>query len=828
MHGTTTRQPFVLAAFSACLSVTAVLLAVALPTTDASSNALVVALLAISFAAGQSFAIHVQIRRESVGFTLTTIPVVVGLAYCAPVAYVAASVVGSAVVLVIQRQQSVQKICFNLSLFGCESALAQTIFQWLRDGSDADMARGASAAAVAVVVAGVASSLALAIVMMISTGQFDARSNIGATLTGFFIDAATVSVGLLAVLLLDRAPAGLAVLAVLLGVLLSGSRSYTRLSWRHRRLTSLYGFTSAVGGINSTFDLAVEIMRQARDTLHCDVAEIHLPATVSRPSLSLRIDQTGKLEGLSAPGPLAELSSQGGPALVPRGAPRMSEDSSTASDAISVPLIAGGSTIGTLAVSDRWRYLPTFGAEDLQLFAALCDHAAVSLHGTLLLDQVRQNAAEREYQALHDTVTQLPNRRALLETASELTSGEDSAYAILAIDLIGFSDVNDTLGHSTGDLLLHEVGRRLLWNARPGYVARLGNDEFAVLLPLTGSVRDARLAATTALRSLQEPFELHGLMLETRVNAGLAVAPFHGSTPATILQRADAALAVAKRDEKSLHVYDLADDASSARRLQLVSDLRIAVAADTLDVYYQPKLDPRTGAVVGAEALARWQHPSEGFVPPDEFIPLAEHAGLVRALTASVLRTALAQCAEWRRAGHNIPIAVNLSPRILIDEQLPEEVAHALAHAGVPAHALTLEITETAVMSDVIVARRVLESLRAMGISLSLDDYGTGHSSLSYLATLPVNEMKLDKSFTLGLPADLSSLAIVRSTIDLGHQLGLVVVAEGVEEESARELLAEWSCDVVQGFFYTKPLPADAFDMWLRKHESSHLLPRAR
>lgn len=784
-------------------------------------------LIALAYAVSEIFVVHVQVRRQSLSFSVAEVAAVVGLVFVGPRQLVLACMLGSAVGLFLQRRQGVSKLAFNLSLFTLESVVAVTVFHSLADVSAPTSFRTLAAAALAVQVGVQVNNIALSAVISITSGRLDWEPLVGALLARVLIEGAATCIGLLVVVLVVKEPVALVLLAGVVLLVLWASRAYSRLDWRHRRVEALYTFTKAVSGIDQLDPLAEAILRAARDTLHCDIAELMLAPTPSFAGAAREMRASGELTVLPAPSPLGTLAVAGRRVLLPRGSDQALDLGLPANaDAISIPLTSGGQVFGTLSVAARWPYLPAFSDEDVQLFSSLCDHAAVTLQGALLIDQIRENAAEREYQALHDTVTQLPNRRALIETAARRSEELRGSYAILALDLLGFSDVNDTLGHVTGDLLLHEVGRRLLWNSSPGHVARLGNDEFAVLLPDVDDARQATLAARAVLRPLQEPFALQGLTLDVRVNAGLAISWLHGTDPTMLSQKADVALAVAKREDAPLHLYDVQDDVRGSRRLQLVSDLRLAVAAETVEVYYQPKLDPSTGRVVGAEALARWQHPTEGYVSPDEFIPLAEHAGLIRELTSFVLRTALAECVRWRRAGHDMTIAVNVSPRILTDEQLPIDVAEALARVGLPPHALTLEITETAVMSDVATARRVLESLHSMGIALSLDDFGTGHSSLSYLATLPVHEVKLDKSFTLGLPHDPSALAIVRSTIALGHELGLSVVAEGVERDDARSLLAEWNCDVVQGYFYTRPLPLGPFDAWLNEHSGAGLTLR--
>jgi len=333
-------------------------------------------------------------------------------------------------------------------------------------------------------------------------------------------------------------------------------------------------------------------------------------------------------------------------------------------------------------------------------------------------------------------------------------------------------------------------------------------------LPPSIDVEDARAHTAALVAALSVPFPVRGLSVDVRLSAGLARAPEHGDEPSDLLRHADTALYAAKQPRRDVGVYDsTADDASA--RLQMTGDLRDAIAEGSLEVHYQPKADPVTGRPIGMEALVRWTHPVHGRVSPDEFIPLAEHTGLIRPLTTLVLDAALRACARWRRSGHHLGVAVNLSTRSLADADLPAQVRTALAAARLPAAALTLEITETAVMHDLTRSLGVLQELRALGVRLSVDDFGTGQSSLAYLKRLPIHEVKIDKGFVTGLADDRGDAAIVRAAIDLGHALGLRVVAEGVEDGTTQALLAGWGCDLVQGYHVSRPLRAADVDDWL-------------
>jgi diguanylate cyclase (GGDEF)-like protein len=396
-----------------------------------------------------------------------------------------------------------------------------------------------------------------------------------------------------------------------------------------------------------------------------------------------------------------------------------------------------------------------------------------------------------------------------VQQAVQLATRTGARVGILLIDLDRFKEINDTLGHHTGDALLRQVGPRLQEALRGSdTMARLGGDEFALLLP---DIPDAAAAVTVADKvtaALHAPFALEGIAVPTDASIGVALYPDHGRDVDTLMQRADVAMYVAKRDHRAHAVYAPEQDEYSPTRLALVGELREAIARGELVLHYQPKFDLRTGELSSAEALVRWHHPSRGEIPPGDFIPLAEHTGLIHPLSLHVLDQALAQCRAWRDEGFDIGVAVNVSPHNLVGGALPGDVARLLAKWGVPAGSLRIEITESTVMGDPVRARQVLEQLQAMGVALAVDDFGTGHSSLAYLKRLPVDELKIDRSFVMNMASDDNDAVIVRSTIDLAHNLGLRVVAEGVECEDAARTLAELGCDLAQGYYFSRPLPA--------------------
>jgi diguanylate cyclase (GGDEF)-like protein len=429
--------------------------------------------------------------------------------------------------------------------------------------------------------------------------------------------------------------------------------------------------------------------------------------------------------------------------------------------------------------------------------------------------EVRAYNEVRE-QARTDELTGLPNRRALLERATTVltTSSTRSPAALLLLDLDGFKEVNDGLGHSAGDELLRQVGPRLRGGLRPGdLLARLGGDEFAVLLPGTG-LDDAQACAAVLRELLLQPFTVEGIRLHIGVSIGVATAPVPAATVKELLRCADVAMYTAKTAREGVHVYVPDPHGGTGDRLRTMEELRTALDRGELRVHLQPQVDLVSGAVAGTEALVRWEHPTRGLLTPAELLPAAEQAGLMRRLTDTVLELSLAAATRWWPA-HPVPVSVNLSAASVTDLDLPLKVADALGRHRLPPEALTLELVEDTLMADPERGRTVLGELRRLGVRTSIDDYGTGYSSLAYLRHLPADELKLDRSLTADVDRDRRAAAIVKHTVALAHDLGLRLVAEGVEDAATGAVLARLGCDVAQGFAIARPLPVEEFLRWL-------------
>jgi diguanylate cyclase (GGDEF)-like protein len=439
-------------------------------------------------------------------------------------------------------------------------------------------------------------------------------------------------------------------------------------------------------------------------------------------------------------------------------------------------------------------------------------------HLATAFNQMQSAIAAREdqimFQATHDALTGLPNRALFLDRLTQAIAAAKrnrGAAGMVMMDVDRFKEINDTLGHHFGDQLLIEIGRRLTQTYPGGTVARLGGDEFAIVF------HDAKDVAARVMAAFDELFVLGDVSIEVNASLGIATYPEHADDAGTLLRRADVAMYDAKRNQSGVAVYEPGRDEHSLRRLSLMMDLRQAIARDELELYFQPKVDVRSEQVLHAEALVRWNHPTHGVMRPDEFIPLAEQSGRIGLITKWVIRKAIAQCAAWRAEGLDLTVAVNLSALDLFDSELPTLISGLLSEAGLPAEKLLLEITESAIMKDAAYAQKVLRDLKRRGMCLAIDDFGTGYSSLAHLKRLPVDELKIDKSFVQSLSATANDdLVIVRSTIELGHNMGLVVIAEGVETAESWGILREMGCDMAQGYLWSAPLPAGKFREWVR------------
>jgi len=424
-----------------------------------------------------------------------------------------------------------------------------------------------------------------------------------------------------------------------------------------------------------------------------------------------------------------------------------------------------------------------------------------------------------KHQALHDALTGLPNRVLLHDRVEQTILGMrryGTPFALMFLDLDGFKEINDAFGHHTGDVLLTKVGARLRAHLHANdTIARLGGDEFAIVLDNLADASTAAHIGRRLLSALQQPFEIEGHKLVVGASIGVVHCPEHGADPTTLMRRADVAMYAAKAAGAGIMIYDSQQDAHSPARIRLIGELRSSIDDAHMALHYQPEIELASGRVARAEALLRWNHPDRGLLLPDEFLPLVAQNELIDRLARWVLQTAIRDCREWMDAGHDIGVSVNLSPHNLRDSRLPQFIAHTLAAAGLPPSSLTIEITESGILEQATLAAGSFQQLRDIGVGLSIDDFGTGYSSLMHLKHLPFTELKVDRAFTNEMLVNKHDAAIVRSTIDLGHELGRSIVAEGVETRDVLECLRKYRCDFVQGYFISPPLEKSALREWL-------------
>jgi len=431
------------------------------------------------------------------------------------------------------------------------------------------------------------------------------------------------------------------------------------------------------------------------------------------------------------------------------------------------------------------------------------------------------------HDATHDTITDLPNRILLLdrlEQAIQTVRRQKSMLALLILDIDNFKEINETLGHFSGDRILKQIVSRLRGVVRKSdTLARMGGDEFAIILPMVPKEEDIIHVIKKIQKIFIEPFSLEGLSLEVQYCIGVAIFPQHGKEVDTIIQRANVAQCAAQQSFHKFVIYSSNLDKQSPHRLTMTGELRQAIENDELVLHFQPKINVQSNSVTGVEALVRWQHPEHGFMPPDDFIPVAERTGLIKPLSIWVLNHALGQGEKWHKQNLKLNIAINLSPTTFLDPELPDLIIGMLSLYDIPADFVTLEITEGCMIKNPDLAMEILNQLTNKGIKVSIDDFGTGYSSLVYLKQMPANEVKIDKSFVTDMLKNENDAVIVKSIIDLGHNLGLKVVAEGVEDMKTAIQLKSLGCDLLQGFYFSKPLSSDNFLNWLSEKNKSYL-----
>lgn len=774
--------------------------------------------VATAFFAVEAGALHIEIRRQTHSLSLSGLPLLLGALSVGPVPLVVARLVGGGIALVLIRRRTGLKLAWNLCLFAAETAVAMAIAAPALTGGAPQGLVDWTILLAALLAAEATSLVAVPIVIMLAEGELRlslfaqiGRSQLVAVVgAAFSVITAAAMLATPGLLLLALVPvAGVVVLLHIHG----------ELGKQHHDLRQIHSFTMAIGA-RHPLDAALE---ELTSILRCRGAALVTDAGDGTILIRTHLDNDlVSLEMTSSPG-LAETDGHPGPepastsgAGVPASVVTVGGDAPShpldrvleqlgASRGLAVGLDAAAGGRTHLVTFDRLGASPTFGPEEVNLFESMAAALGARLAADNLLEELQR-------QATVDALTGLANRVTLEQALDRRLVDRDGGGAVLVLDLDGFKHVNDSLGHQVGDELLKTLARRIEAMTRPGDVAaRLGGDEFAVLigtLPASGTI-DTRLEQLAT--QLTQPVSLDGITLELNVSIGAALWPDDGVTGRDLLRHADMAMYEAKRTHQRWARYDPAVDHASADRLALMGQLRDAIEQRQLEIHLQAQVRSDTGDLVGAEALLRWNHPELGMIPPARFIPLAEHSSLASEVTQFVLEEATRVANRLHGEGLALTISCNLTGRDLLDRDLPHFLAGLLERTGVPASSLTLEVTEGSLIADFDTAITNLITVRGLGCRTSVDDFGTGYASLQYLQRLPVDEVKIDRAFVSGVATNPNDRAIVTSTTRLLQDLGLEVVAEGVEDATTMGVISDIGCDIVQGYHISRPVPEAEF-----------------
>ncbi len=767
------------------------------------------------FVIAETARIQIEVRRHAVQLSITEVPLLLALYFLSPLTVFAVRLLAAIVLMVVRRSDPVKQV-FNLANFAAGTAVACLIVSVY--GNTGTITPASWGILIGAVVADVLVTLVAVLgVITLIQGRIApddlALSASSALLAGLINAIAGVAV----LILLEQSKWAIVLLVVIAAVAATLYRAYARFLRQHKGLADIYELTRAVAEHTYDGTLIDVLLRQVRGLLHAESSTLWLAPQGRYPEvlLSARADDKGLLDLSTTPRVVRERAVETGRTVAasPKaGDPDMRGALREAGlkDVIVTPLRSGNTVIGTVEVVGHLIRNLTFTNNDVRLMETVAAQASVTLENSRLVDRLR-------FDANHDGLTGLPNRRrmvAALEEAVKIKAAGE-IVAVLVLDVDGLRDVNESLGHAAGDSVLVEFASRLRQlSPAAALVGRIGGDKFAVTMRMADV--DAALAFGGSLRqSLQLPMEIGSLRIDIDSAVGISAHPDHGSDPEQLLQQADVATQAAKAQTPPIQLFDPSLETMSVRRLGLASDLRRALDNGDLDLFYQPKVMLHNRQLVGVECLARWEHPVHGPIPPEDFVAIAEHTGQLGRLNEFVLREALRRARDWVRDGRSMPISVNVSPKSLVDHDFPDQVTSLLDEYGIDPDLLTLEIKEDSPAGDTDRQLPVLRRLDAIGVRLAVDDFGTGYSSLAYLRRLPVDEVKIDRSFVQGMATDPGELAIVRAVVDLARHFELRVVAEGVESERTLSLLADMGCDIGQGFLFSRPLPYDRLEAWL-------------
>ncbi|HVL88877.1 MAG TPA: EAL domain-containing protein [Actinomycetota bacterium] len=785
--------------------------------------------LAAGFFAAEIFVVHIQLRRDDYSFSLSEIPLVLGLFFASAEAVIFAHVVGAGAALIVHRRQSLLKLAFNVSHFLLEVSLAVAAFRLFAGVQVTVGVMDSIAAMLVTLIATWAALFMIFTAVAMSQGSRNLTGLSRALVLGSVTTLTNSSIGLVGVTILGSSPASIWLLAVPSITLFIAYRAYTSEQTKHESIEFLYQSTSILHKAQEMESAMLSLLEQTRQMFRAEIAQIVL----------LSSDGQKPLRTTLGPGETAEIMRPDGqPAGVFRmvvderrgvrlSRPIRSDDfrarfaPTQVKDAMIAPLRGETHVLGQLIVVNRLGDVTSFDDEDLKLFETLANHASIALENGRLeksLAEVTRLKEELRHQAYHDPLTSLANRSLFLDRLRHALARRRTAHrevAVIFVDLDDFKTVNDSLGHAAGDQLLCGVADRLRGICRPAdTVARLGGDEFAILLEESTPVETIAVAERL-IDELETPFELAHKEIYVRASVGIA-SHGHAGDAESLMRNADAAMYQAKSHGKGrFELYDPSMQKAALNRLEMKGRLQRAVERDEIEIFYQPTIALATGNIHGAEALVRWRQPGSRRLTPVEFIPLAEETGLINVVGRHVLEQACLRMREWTERYPvlgPLKIAVNISARQLQQPDLVEIVGEAVSAAGLSPSQLVLEITESVLLQDTDATIRLLQELKALNVQLAIDDFGTGYSSLSYLQRLPMDIIKIDKSFVHGVGGSAEDEALTRAIVKLAQTFRLKVVAEGIERQEQMDRLRQMRCHLGQGYLFSPPVPAQRFE----------------
>jgi diguanylate cyclase (GGDEF)-like protein len=780
--------------------------------------------LFVVFIVGEAYPLEFSIRNQSFEIVLETVPLVLGLIFLPPLELVALRISAVGLVHGLVHRLTRVKWFFNVASTGIASLAATEVFQHLAPSGHGLHPAIWPAAFCAVITSEVVFGILLLIVLTLSGNGSDLARTARVLSFGLSVTIVLTFLALLTAAALAYDTTTAWAISIFVFLVVTGAQTYHRLAERAAALDRLYVVARELGPVASEpgdlgpalIQLRQAIGARSLQLLLTSLADEEFVTVVTVSESSGDEDRLSIEEGSYAAYGLADIAR---PTTERRWRSLMKPASATRrqSDRISALVVSGDREMGVLSALQAPGQSSAFDRSDLRLLEAAASQLAAALEKGRLIDSLRKAATL-------DSLTGLANLdslRSFLDTTLEAGAGG----VLILLNLDRFREVNDMLGHGAGDAVLAQVARRLESSpSQDALVARVGGDQFALAIPGAAGSEVARLAAMAVKSRVDGSIRLTEVSADVRVTAGIARAPEHGNDAATLLRRAEMAMAAAKGSSSGIGEWEPEFERDGSRRLQLLTGLRAALSDGSLRVEYQPKMVVGAGGVAGFEALVRWNHPELGPISPSEFVPLAEAAGLISALTSTVLRHALTACRRWHDDGKPVGVAVNVSARSLDDNVLVGQVAAMLTASGLDPRWLTLEITESSVMEDHARSLEVLRELRMLGVRLSIDDFGTGYSSLHQLRGMPVHEVKIDRSFVEAVDTDEAGRAVVRAIVELCDSLNLVTVAEGVEKASQAYALEAIGVEQVQGYFHGKPMTAAAVLKWISTRKVASLV----